>query len=116
VTARLFFDEHIDLKLVSLLQPDERFDVLTTQAAGRANRALSDESQLMYATEDGRAIFTHNIKDFVPLARQWAAAGRHHSGILWSEAASARELAARLRAWVIDHPDGLLADMQMRLP
>ena len=38
----------------------------------------SDEQQLLGATAQGRAIFTHNIRDFVVLGEKYP----HHAGII----------------------------------
>jgi hypothetical protein len=116
VAIRLYLDEHVDIALADLLNAASGFHVVTTQQAGRAGQGLSDEDQLRYATGIECAIFSYNVKDFVPLARQWAASGEHHAGILWSEQAPAYRLAARLQDWARSHPDGLLPDMVMRLP
>ena len=116
MTVRLYLDEHVDVELAELLTPADGFYIVTTQQAGRAAQSLSDEDQLQYATSIGCAILTHNIKDFVPLAADMAAAAEHHMGILWSEQAPAYRLAERLKRWASTHPDGLLQDMQMRLP
>ncbi len=41
-------------------------------------RDASDEMQLLGATARGRCIFTHNIRDFVPLAQRYP----QHGGII----------------------------------
>lgn len=37
---------------------------------------------LLHATRDQRILVTRDVKDFVPLAREWAEAGRSHAGCL----------------------------------
>ncbi|HLF03443.1 MAG TPA: DUF5615 family PIN-like protein [Anaerolineales bacterium] len=50
-----------------------------------ADRAgQSDEAQLEFAAQQGRAILTYNIKHFSPLAQLWYEAGRDHAGIILS--------------------------------
>jgi hypothetical protein len=43
---------------------------------------LEDEAQLEAAARQGRALVTYNLRDFVPLSRQWAEARRAHQGIV----------------------------------
>ena len=80
----LFFDEHVSHDLAVRLAKID-CDVLTTSAAGRANQAINDSDQLAFATEQGRALFTYNARDFDVLARQWASEGRSHMGIIVSD-------------------------------
>jgi hypothetical protein len=82
VTFCIYLDEHVDTALATLLPQAGDFHVLTTVGEGRANKEISDEDQIQYATEQGCAILTHNISDFEVLAREWAEAGRQHAGIL----------------------------------
>ena len=56
--------------------------MLTTVEAGRNNQRLTDEDQLQFATDDGRAIFSHNIAHFFALAGKWEKEERHHMGII----------------------------------
>jgi len=110
----LFFDENVDVNLAALLS-QRGFDVLTTQAAGRANAGFSDESQLEFAAKEGRAIFTHNVRDFAPLAEAWASAGRHHAGIVVSEIRPPWELSTRMLSLQAMYPTGI-SDLFLRLP
>ena len=104
----LYLDEHIDIRVARLLR-DAGFDVLTTQDAGRANGGFSDESQLEFAAEGGRAIFTHNVRDFAPLAEGWAASG------LVSEIRPPWELARRMQRLRAVYPEGI-PGLFLRLP
>lgn len=102
----IYLDEDVDVHVAALLK-QSGFDVLTTLEAGRANKRISDEDQLAFAVDQGRAIFTHNVKDFFVLASKWEAAGRSHCGIVVAPHAFAPELAER---WVLMqqvHPNGL---------
>jgi len=58
---------------------------------------MSDEAQLIYATEQGMAILTYNAQDFVPLARTWYFSARVHAGIIISEQFSQRQFGELLR-------------------
>jgi hypothetical protein len=106
VTLRLFLDEDVSPLLASLLR-DDGFDVLTTMDAGRAHQRMPDEDQLAYAASLGRAICTHNIRHYSPLAVRWAELGREHAGIILAHQLPPGELAARFRALVSRYPDGM---------
>ena len=43
---------------------------------------LADDQILAYATTEGRALVTANIKDFVPLDARYRAAGQSHAGLI----------------------------------
>src|SRR3954453_12996093 len=77
--VRLYFDRHIIARLADDLR-GRGYDVLTTEKAGLDT--ATDEQQLAFATDAGRAILTFNIRDFAPLHEQWSAAGRSHAGII----------------------------------
>lgn len=44
--------------------------------------ALADTDVLALAARDHRILVTFNHRDFVPLVRDWASAGRDHGGCL----------------------------------
>src|SRR5438128_2350389 len=80
--VRLYLDRHVMTRLATDLRP-RGYDVLTTEEAGKDT--ASDEEQLRFATAEGRAIVTFNIRDFAPLHEQWQAARRTHAGIIVSQ-------------------------------
>ena len=82
--VRVFTDEMVTPRLAEELTR-RGYDVVSTQASGRAGKGISDIDQLRHATAQGRAIYTFNIADFLALHRQWAASGRRHAGIIVSE-------------------------------
>ena len=86
--VRLYFDRHIMARLAVDLR-SRGFDVLTTEEAGLDT--ATDVQQLAFATEEGRAILTYNIRDFAPLHRQWQATGRSHTGIIVSRQLGSRQ-------------------------
>jgi hypothetical protein len=43
---------------------------------------LPDDQILAYATSEGRALVTANIKDFMPLDSRYRAAGQAHPGLI----------------------------------
>ncbi len=91
---RLYLDEDVTDTLVPALR-QRGYGAQTTAEAG--NLGASDEDQLAYAADQGMAILTYNIDDFVRLAREWHFAGREHAGILVSQQFSRREFGGLLR-------------------
>ena len=71
------------------------YDVRTTEEAGQDT--ATDEEQLAFATGEGRAILTYNIRDFTPLHEQWQAAGRTHAGIVVSQQMGRRQYGVLLQ-------------------
>jgi predicted nuclease of predicted toxin-antitoxin system len=57
------------------------YDVISV-VADPALVGLPDEQILAYATTQGRALATANIKDFVPLDGRYRAAGQPHTGLI----------------------------------
>ena len=62
---------------------EESFDLVAV-AADPALRGMRDEDLLTYATQNERALVTENVADFMPLAAQWAGAGKAHSGLVFT--------------------------------
>jgi predicted nuclease of predicted toxin-antitoxin system len=90
---RLYLDEDISVVLRQLLT-SRGYDAQTTGEAGRLG--TSDADQLAFATEHGRAVFTHNHGDFENLATAYIATSRHHAGIIIASRRKPNEMAARL--------------------
>jgi hypothetical protein len=80
----LYTDENIDPRLAEQLT-QRGYDALSCYAAGNAGQALSDEWQLGFATEHGRAILSYNVDDFVALTFDWITAQREHCGIIFAK-------------------------------
>jgi len=77
--ARLLRDRGHDVEAVA-----EREDLV-----GRSDRVIFE-----VAAAEGRAVVTNNIKDFRPLAAEWLAQGRAHSGVILLPSARMRTRAA----------------------
>ncbi len=60
----LYTDEMISPKVADALR-QRGYDAVSCHAAGRANRRISDDEQLAYAAEQGRAILTDNAVDYI---------------------------------------------------
>ncbi len=82
MAIKLYLDEDVDPLLAQVLR-DRGADCLSTLEAQNLGR--SDNDQLEFATGQGRAILTFNVKDFVRLARECTGLGKHHSGIIVSD-------------------------------
>lgn len=83
---RLLLDEHYSPLIAEQLR--ERGHDVTAITGAPALEGLDDESLLGVAAGEGRALLTNNVRDFVPLARAWAASGREHSGLIFTSDAS----------------------------
>ncbi len=55
-------------------------DALTALEAGMIER--SDEEHLEYATQEGRVLYSFNVKDFHRLHQEHLAKGESHAGII----------------------------------
>jgi len=88
----LFLGEDIWLGLASTLR-EQGFDVIHVNDIDR--KGLSDSEQLAYAAQNGRALLTHNAKDFVTLAVSYFFDERPHAGIIISTQLEKGELTRR---------------------
>lgn len=75
--ARLYANENFPLPVVEELRRLGH-DVLTSQDAGNAGRAVPDEEVLSFATTQERALLTLNRKHFITLHQD----GMAHTGII----------------------------------
>ena len=81
LSIRIYGDHNLDDRFAVDLRRDG-FDMVLAREVG--NQLLADEDHLVWATAHDRVILTHDLKDFVPLAREWARTGRRHAGIVLS--------------------------------
>lgn len=77
MTARLYSNENFPLPVVESLRCLGH-DVLTTYDTGKSNAGVPDDEVLRFATENARAVLTHNRQDFIRLHRQ----NSDHAGII----------------------------------
>lgn len=82
---RLLLDEHYSDAIAERLRAAGH-DAQTVSERGM--KGLDDEPLLVLCDGDDRALLTNNARDFVPLVRTWAAAGRDHAGVLLTADAS----------------------------
>ena len=91
---KLLLDECVWAKMASNLR-SEGFDVLHVIEVGISG--IQDDEILQYATDNGRAVLTFNIKDFILLAKQCYASGKPHAGIIVSNQLQHGELQKRIK-------------------
>ncbi len=90
-SPRFFTDEDVYGYLAPALRR-AGIDALSTPETGR--RGQSDESQLDWATVEGRVLVTFNVAHFALLHSTTIREGRHHAGIVLS---SQRPIGGTLR-------------------
>ena len=97
--ARLFIALYIDEDITSELAPALRERGFEAQSAAEAGLLRADDAQqLAYAAAHDLTLLTCNASHFLLLARQYAAAGRSHPGVIISAGVHAivvRRLAVR---------------------
>jgi predicted nuclease of predicted toxin-antitoxin system len=97
LSIRLYLDHNADPDIACDVRRDG-YDAIWASEVG--NERAADEHHLRWATEHGRVILTHDIRDFRMLDAEWAARGESHAGIILAEAPpelSLGELIRRLR-------------------
>lgn len=77
--VKLYLDEDVWVGLAEALRHGG-YDVTAVSEFKR--KGASDEEQLAHAAGENRAILTHNIKDFVPLAQMYADQNKPHAGMI----------------------------------
>ena len=110
---KFYLDESASVALAVIL-PQQGIDCLTTRDAGHLG--WSDEQQLAYAAETGRILFTHDIRDYLRLAREWTATGRRHAGIVLAHQHPLDELVHRFRVFRHRHGSADLGNQVLWLP
>jgi len=76
----LLLDEMFSDDIAQQLR-DKGYDVFSV-VADPALAGLPDDQILAYATTEGRALVTANIKDFAPLDTRYRAADQSHAGLI----------------------------------
>jgi predicted nuclease of predicted toxin-antitoxin system len=91
-SIKLLLDEDVWQGLARVLR-DAGYDALSVTEAEL--KGLSDEEILTQAVLQGRAVLTHNIRDFAPLAATYYTQGIEHPGIIVSKRFEKGELLRR---------------------
>jgi predicted nuclease of predicted toxin-antitoxin system len=81
LSIRLYFDHHVRGRFADNLRGQD-FAVIQAREVG--NEMATDEDYLRWATAHQMVIFTHDLKDYPPLAEKWFLEGREHTGIILS--------------------------------
>lgn len=92
---RLLLDEDVWQGLAVALR-EAGYDAVSVTEAGY--KSLSDEEILAAATGEGRAVLSHNIQHFAPLAEACFFQGIPHAGIIVARQFEKGELLRRLLA------------------
>lgn len=79
---RLLLDEQYRREIAEQLR-DLGHDVTAVEEHPELE-GIDDEPLLRQARDDRRALLTNNVRDFAPLARQWAASGEDHAGLIFT--------------------------------
>jgi hypothetical protein len=77
----LFIDECVHFKLAAALR-SVGWDAVHVAEVQRKRE--SDESQLAFATSEGRAVLTYNSRDYSPMHYRWQGQGKEHAGLILS--------------------------------
>ncbi len=94
---RLLLDAHISRRIVGRPLQRRGHDLRAIDAE-RALQALPDHEVLALAALEGRILVTFDVKDFVPLLREWAEGGKSHAGCVLVVGMRPGELGALIRA------------------
>ena len=78
---RLLLDAHISARGVGRPLGRKGHDVLAL-SEDAAHEGLDDEEVLAVATAQRRILVTHDLEDFPPILREWAAEARSHAGVI----------------------------------
>lgn len=108
---KALLDEQLSPQIAVVLRRSHH-DVLAvvdrSDLVGRSDRTIFEA-----ACAENRAVITNNIKDFRPLAAEWLALGRTHSGLILLPSARTRTrtavpaLATAIGAVLRAHPEGI---------
>lgn len=82
---RLLLDANLSGQRIARPLHEDGHDVLTLSERPDLE-GLSDPDVLELAATEGRILVTRNSRDFAPLLREWAEAGRSHAGcvLIWT--------------------------------
>lgn len=80
---RLYIDEDSNRRGLVLSLQARGIDVITTLSANRLR--CTDEEQLMWASEQGRVLYSSNVRDFYRLHTTFLTQGEFHGGIILAQ-------------------------------
>jgi predicted nuclease of predicted toxin-antitoxin system len=79
--VRLLLDAHLSGRVIGRHLRGQGHDVLALDEHQNLE-GLDDPDVLELATNEGRILLTHNVKDFPDILREWADEGREHAGCI----------------------------------
>jgi len=79
--VRVLLDVHVSSRHVGRRLAAEGHDVLALDQDETLS-TLPDEDVLALGARQRRIVVTHNVREFVPIARSWAEASRTHHGLI----------------------------------
>jgi hypothetical protein len=91
--VRFFTDEDVYGSIAPALRR-AGFAAISTPEAGRLHE--SDESQLLWAADEGHVFVTFNVGHFASQHAEWLRQGRHHAGIVVSQQRPIGDILGRL--------------------
>lgn len=77
----LLLDEMFPSTIAKRLRDERGHDVVAVAERDEL-RGLPDGEIFLAAQEEERAVVTENVRDFLPIAREWQAMGRVHFGLV----------------------------------
>lgn len=92
---KVLVDEDVWMGLAVALR-EAGYDAVSVNELER--KGLSDDEQLAYAVEEGRALIVHNSQDYAPLAEAYFNTGQNHNGIIVARQFEKGELLRRVLA------------------
>ncbi len=89
---RLLLDENVTPELGRALR-QRGYDAVHVEDLDL--KEVDDATVFAVAAREGRAVLTQNVRDFMPIAREYAERGEHHAGLIVTPQRTLRELLAR---------------------
>lgn len=80
---QLLLETHLRAALAVQLRRNGVDAVALQEWRGGEYRTAADEDILAAAFEEGRVLVTFDVNTIMPLVEEWAAAGRHHAGVIF---------------------------------
>lgn len=76
---KIYLDEDVQAYVAEALRL-RGWSAITTEEAGR--RQATDRDQIQFATDNGFALLTYNVRDFPRIHYEMMARGEEHAGLL----------------------------------
>ena len=105
---KVYLDENLSPRIAEILRT-AGIDAVSAHEAGRTG--IDDRSQLSHAAQEGRAMVTCDVSDFLVLAAEAISANAEHAGIILVPprlpARALSEIAAAIQAIAARYPEGI---------